>query len=159
MRGIVATWTYSYTFSHNVPLYDVLATNEECRTVPIQVKATRDKYWRTDATKWMNIKFLESEQTQQFGGKIELTPLSPVWVCVAVGAASRIDDQFFIMTQDDLQEVLINNYTQELDRLQGKRPKNWQAVDCWWSTEDIASFRDRWQSINDRLEEIPSTGK
>ena len=145
--GLIAT-----TFTHNVPVYDVLATNEECRTVPIQVKATRDKYWRTSATDWMNINRIKEEQIQKFEGRKELSPLNPVWVCVAIGE-HRVDDLFFIMTQYKLQEILIKNYTQELDRLGGKRPKNWEAVDCWWSTEDVGIYRDNWQTIVDRLTE------
>jgi len=144
------------TFTHNVPFYDVIATDEECRSIPIQVKASRDKYWRTAADNWMHTTFIEDEKIQKFEGKKKLSTLSPLWVCVAVGA-SRIDDQFFIMTQDQLQEVVIRNYTQELDRLSGKRPKNWQALDSWWSTEDIATFKDNWQIVIDRLATTPPT--
>ena len=49
-RGLIAT-----TFSHDVPTFDVLATDELCRTVPIQVKATTNDSWRTSADRWMTI--------------------------------------------------------------------------------------------------------
>ena len=39
-RGYIAT-----PFAGNVPTYDVLATDQHCRTVPIQVKATRGTSW------------------------------------------------------------------------------------------------------------------
>lgn len=146
--GLIAT-----TFTHNVPVYDVLATDEECRTVPIQVKATRDKYWRTIATNWMNINLIKEEQIQKYEGKKKLHPLNPVWICVAVGER-RIDDQFFIMTQYQLQEILIKHYRQELERLKGKRPKNWEALDCWWSAEDVVTYKDTWRTITDRLSEV-----
>ncbi len=90
------------TFTHNVPTYDVLATDGECRTVPIQVKATRDKYWRSPATNWMHINMDEKEQIQRIDGQKQLSPLDPIWICVAVGL-TRMDDQFFILTQDDIQ--------------------------------------------------------
>lgn len=40
-------------FAGNVPTFDVLATDEQCRTVPIQVKATRGDNWPSDARRWM----------------------------------------------------------------------------------------------------------
>lgn len=104
--------------------------------------------WRSD--------LIESEQVQRFKGEKLLSPLNPIWACVAVGAANRVDDQFFILTQDDLQEVIIRNYRQELDRLGGKRPKNWQALDCWWSVDDIVSFKNKWHIIKNRLSAVPS---
>lgn len=144
-QGFIAT-----TFSHNVPVYDILATDGECRTVPIQVKATRDKYWRSTATNWMEIVANEEHQTQVINGPIQLNKLNPVWVCVAIGPSHK-EDQFFVMTQYDLQKILINNYSKELRDYAGKRPKNWQAVDCWWGIHDITEFKDKWHKIVDRL--------
>ena len=47
-RGLIAT-----PFAGNVPTFDVLATDELCRTVPIQVKTTRSDNWPSNANKWM----------------------------------------------------------------------------------------------------------
>lgn len=51
-RDLIAT-----PFAGNVPTFDVLATDELCRTVPIQVKTTRGDSWPSDATRWMQIRF------------------------------------------------------------------------------------------------------
>ena len=143
------------TFTHNVPTYDVLATDVECRTVPIQVKATRDKYWRSPATNWMHINMDEKEQIQRIDGQKQLSPLDPIWICVAVGL-TRMDDQFFILTQDDIQEIIIKNYTKDLNGYSGKRPRNWKAVDCWWGIHDIIEFKDKWETIKNRLASPPT---
>jgi hypothetical protein len=45
-RGLIAT-----PFSGNVPTFDVLATDEQCRTVPIQVKASRGNCWSTNTSR------------------------------------------------------------------------------------------------------------
>src|SRR5690242_8754832 len=36
----------------NIPTFDVIATNDRCHTIPIQVEATRTDNWRTDAREW-----------------------------------------------------------------------------------------------------------
>ncbi|HEV2327955.1 MAG TPA: hypothetical protein VGY56_04095 [Verrucomicrobiae bacterium] len=51
-RNLIAT-----PFAGNVPAFDVLATDEFCRTVPIQVKTTRGNNRPTDARDWFNIRF------------------------------------------------------------------------------------------------------
>ena len=56
-RGLIAT-----PFAGNVPTFDVLATDEMCRTVPIQVKASRGDSWQTSADRWMNIEIKGNKQ-------------------------------------------------------------------------------------------------
>ena len=47
-RGPAATG-----FSGNIPTFDVLAVDENCRVVPIQVKASTGDNWPSDARTWM----------------------------------------------------------------------------------------------------------
>ena len=143
--GLIAT-----TFSHNVPTYDILATDGDCKTVPIQVKASSNGWWRGYAKKWMDIELNEKEKTQLIIGPTELKTLDPIWVCVAVGK-KRVEDNFFILTENDLQKIIVNNYTQDLDAYAGKRPKNWEALDCWWGVEHISEFMERWDLVERRL--------
>jgi hypothetical protein len=49
-RNLIAT-----PFSGNVPAFDILAADDLCRTVPIQVKASRGESWPSDARNWMQI--------------------------------------------------------------------------------------------------------
>ena len=46
-------WRISGLFSGSVPAFDVLATDESCRTVPIQVKATRGDTWPSNTRTWV----------------------------------------------------------------------------------------------------------
>ncbi|QXE89180.1 hypothetical protein KP001_11950 [Geomonas subterranea] len=115
--GLIAT-----TFTHNIPVYDILATDERCQTVPIQVKATRDRYWRSSATSWMHVDMCKTSKLQIINGLKDLHPLNPIWVCVALGA-SRLADQFFVLAEADLQSVIFKNYSQELGGYAGRRLK------------------------------------
>ena len=56
-RGLIAT-----PFAGNVPTFDVLATDELCRTAPIEVKASRGDSWPTRADRWMNIRLNDKKQ-------------------------------------------------------------------------------------------------
>jgi hypothetical protein len=145
-RGLIAT-----TFSHNVPTFDVLATDEFCRTVPIQVKATTNDSWRTSADRWMTITKDKKRETQTAAGEKQLATPDLIWVCVAVGS-KRKKDRFFILTERHLQRICIRNYGDLLRDCKGHRPKNWESLDCWWDDTDLAKFEDNWQLIIERLQ-------
>ena len=68
-RGLIAT-----PFAGNVPAFDILAADELCRTVPIQVKASNSDNWPADARHWMDIEFDKDTKRQNYRGptKIEI---------------------------------------------------------------------------------------
>jgi hypothetical protein len=142
------------TFTHNIPKYDVLVTDAECRTVPVQVKAASEGWWRTSATDWMVVEFDEDLQTQRILGPTTLVTPNLIWVCVAVGD-TRANDQFFIVTECDLQSILIENYARRLQKHDGRRPKNWRSNDCWWGVEHLRLFSENWRLIHERLASTP----
>src|SRR5688572_18796328 len=88
-RELIAT-----PFAGNVPTYDVLATDVNCRTVPIQVKATTGDNWRTDATKWMEINLAGGVQI--FDGLKTIANPDLIYVCVAIASIGMGSDRFFI---------------------------------------------------------------
>lgn len=140
--GLMAT-----TFAHNVPSFDILATDENCKPVPIQVKASNSNWWRSTASKWMEIAQNESEMAQQITGYRQLRTPDMIWVCVSVASKREGKDRYFILKESDLQKILFTNYAYELEQVSGKRKKNWQAEDCWWEIDDIIEFEDNWNLI------------
>ena len=144
-RGLIST-----TFAHNVPAFDVLAADERCRTVPIQVKATRSDSWRREASHWMKIRFDEAAKTQTFDGETELATPDLIWVCVAVAKPGG-RDRFFILREQDVQQACITNYCGYLNRKDGRRPVNWRSLDCWWEIANIERFENNWDLIVQRL--------
>jgi hypothetical protein len=65
--GLAAT-----AFAGNIPTFDVLATDELCRTVPIQVKAANSDNWPSDARTWMQIDVDPDTQRQRLYGPANL---------------------------------------------------------------------------------------
>ena len=62
-RGGIATG-----FAGNVPTFDVIAADELCRTVPIQVKASSGDSWPSDARIFLNIEYDRKTKRQNYLG-------------------------------------------------------------------------------------------
>jgi hypothetical protein len=116
--GLIAT-----PFSGNVPTFDVLATDESCRTVPIQVKSTRSDNWPSKATRWMQVRFDDALGRQVYSGPAKLATPNLLWACVAIASRGG-RDRFFILTESDLQKVCVAGYTTWMEQIAWKRPRN-----------------------------------
>jgi hypothetical protein len=145
-RALIAT-----PFAGNVPTFDVLATDEFCRTVPIQVKTTRGDSWRSDAKEWMNIQYEESTKTQQNLGRTEIKNPNLIYVYVAIAPDEQSKDRFFVLTKSQLQEVCIRVYCGWMDGLGWKRPRAPESYDCRFSVSEVQDYENNWRLISDRL--------
>ena len=151
-RGIIAT-----PFSGNVPAFDILAADEECRTVPIQVKASRSDSWGSQATDWMEITLDEISKTQKYLGPKEILNPALIYVCVAI--APPLDevedktskDRFFILTKKELRDVCIKGYSSWMNKHGWQRPKNYESYDCRYLISDIKDYEDNWGIITEQL--------
>lgn len=144
-RGLIST-----PFAGNVPTFDVLATDEVCRTVPIQVKATRGDNWPSVATKWMQIAFDSISGTQIYSGPTTLATPNLIWVCVAIAPPGG-RDRFFVLTEAELQQVCAAQHAAWLESKGWKRPRTPEAMDCRWNVSQIEQFEDNWELILGRL--------
>lgn len=144
-RGLMAT-----SFSGNVPTFDVVAADESCRTLAIQVKTTRSNNWPGDARKWMDIEFDEVTQCQRFRGPAVLSTPSLIYVCVAIGETKN-DDRFFVMKMDALQRICIAGYSAWMESHGWRRPQNPHSYDCRWTVAQLAEFEDNWDLIKATL--------
>jgi len=132
-RGLIATG-----FSGNVPTFDLIAAEDQCRTVPIQVKASSGDSWPSDARDFMLIDYEQAQRRQVFGGPVVLTTPDLIYVFVAVAKPdSQARDRFFILTMRDLQTVCIRCYQTWMDPKQWQRPKNPESYDNRFWIRDI----------------------
>ena len=143
--GLIAT-----PFSGNVPTFDVLATDEMCRTVPIQVKASRSDNWPSDARTWINIEFDATTGAQKSLGPTSIANPDLIYACVAIAAPGGLD-RFFVFTKKDLQAVCIESYSRWMDGIFWKRPRSPESYDCRWGIQNIIQFENNWDLIVDRL--------
>lgn len=149
-RGFTAT-----PFSGNVPTFDVLATDEQCRTVPIQVKASGGDSWQTDARDWMRLELDPHSGVQHYGGPIPINNRDLIYVCVAIAAPGGRDrrerDRFFVLTKSDIQQACVRSYSGWMEPIGWKRPKKIDCFDCRYKIADINQFEDKWELIAQRL--------
>lgn len=142
-------------FSGNVPTFDILATDERCRTVPIQVKATNHDNWGGDARQRLNIEFEKKTGIQHNKGWADIENPDLIYVLVVIGQ-SHGDDRYFILTKSDIQKVCVQEYELFMGRHKWRRPKNPESYDCRYHVEHIEQFEDNWQLIIDRLNQAES---
>lgn len=150
-RGLIAT-----PFAGNVPAFDVLAADELCRTVPIQVKASSSNNWPADARHWMNIR-LEGERQINDGPKEIVNP-DLIYVCVAIAPKGSDErDRFFVLTKSELQSAIIKNYKEWMDGYDWIRPRNPESYDARYWLKNIVEYENRWELIEQRLESTQSS--
>jgi len=156
-RGLIAT-----PFSGNVPGYDVIATNERCRSIPIQVKTNNgSKSWQFSAHKYLRIEIDPKTKVQSIHGcQPDIFPDDLIFVFVRLARRNRIDredDRYFILEWQELREVMVNHYRRNLKKHGGVRPKNPESTHMALFLPELAPFEERWEVIEARLAIRPPT--
>jgi hypothetical protein len=145
-RGFIAT-----PFAGNVPAFDVLAANEQCNTVPIQVKATRGNNWLSNAYEWMKLELDPDTGVQHYHGPSDLAHPELIHVCVVIAAPGG-RDRFFVLTQADIQRVVIAEYSQWMEGHGWKRPRKSDSFHCTYTLAGIEQYENNWGLIAARLQ-------
>lgn len=141
-------------FSGNVPHFDILATNEQCQTIPIQVKTANGGSWQFDATNFIHIEFDEDTQTQSIMGLKSLEHPKLIYIFVWLGHTKDEPDRFFLFTGVELQQIIHHVYASWLNKHNGQRPRNWQSTHCGIVADDLHQHVNRWDIIISRLGDI-----
>lgn len=136
------------TFSGNVPDFDLIATDSKGSSCPIQVKAIKGGAWQFSIDKFANITFNGNKQI--IGEK---KPLSvPQLVCVFVIAAEKYgEDQFFVLEWSKVQDILIENHKQWLNKHGGVRPRKPDSMHSAIGQKDLQKYKDNWEIIKKRF--------
>lgn len=139
------------TFSGNVPDFDIMATDAEGRSIPIQVKTIRGGAWQFSGDKFAEITFKGKKQI--LGKKV--TPRVPHLMHVFVLATEYGKDRFFILEWEQLQDIVIPNYKKWLAKHGGVRPRNYKSLHSSVRLEQLVKFENKWEEIHKRLLRAP----
>lgn len=146
-RGFIAT-----PFSGNVPDYDLIATDERCVSIPVQVKTSNGKdTWQFSADTYLNIEFDQDTKRQTVTGRTALLDAHLIHVFVWLDPRGR-EDRFFVLAKQDLQNLIHDGYTTYLGRHEGRRPKEPESRHTAVSVPQLEPHEDRWELIIDRLQ-------
>jgi hypothetical protein len=145
-------------FAGNVPAFDVLVADAQCRSVPVQVKAARGLQWPSRADIWINLSVQDGKQVDH--GDQEITHPNLIFVFVAIAPTSDSQannvprDRFFILTKRDLQDIMALNYRAWMQDLKTpwQRPRNPASFDARIDASKLAAFENNWELIWRQLE-------
>lgn len=132
-RGYLAT-----PFAGNVPTFDVLATDGNFNTLPIQVKASRGKGWQTNALEWMNIEFDPASLKLNYKGPKLLSDSHLIYVCTSI---ANDKDRFFILNKGQLQSVIIGRFIPWLESHAWQRPKKPDSFHCDYDLKSLGIMK------------------
>lgn len=141
-RGIVAT-----ALAGNVPDIDLLAYKNG-RTAHIQVKAIRTGGLSLNAKRFMHISFDGDHQI--IGGPDLAMDRDLTYVVVSIG--NRLgEDVFYVLTQGDLQDIIIKGHSSFLRKHGGVRPKNPSSTHVGLAVGSLSKYKENWSLIEDRF--------
>jgi len=133
--GLVAA-----TFSGNIPEYDIIATDSDFRSVPVQVKATNGNSWQfNDMRRFVAIQ-LDGEKP--IVGQPVALPDSIV--CVMLALSRYGEDRFYVLSLTALQALLIKHYRDDLEKPGCLRPAKFESFHCAIEQEELAAFENAW---------------
>lgn len=147
-RELIAT-----PFSGNVPKFDLIVADEQCRCQPIQVKGSNSNNWRAIANLWMDIEIDDHNKRQVFKGVRKLPDEGLIYVFVAISQTTSGKDRFFILKKKQLQELCVAKYRNMMDGIGWKRTRNHKSLDSRVDTDDLAQHEDQWDVIKKALTE------
>jgi hypothetical protein len=141
-RDIVAT-----SFTGNVPDIDLLAYSAGT-TLHLQVKSWRSGSVHLNAARFLKIT-MEGTRQKVHGIDTELDP-ELIYVFVHIGERPG-GDNFFILTQGTLQEIVYARHSAYLAKHKGVRPRSPESTHMGLLLRDLEEHHDRWDIIEERL--------
>lgn len=143
-RGLMAT-----PFAGNVPHYDIIASGQAGGHLAVQVKTVTKGSWQFTVTQFVEIRF--DGQRQIVGARKE-EPYPGLWmVLVALAAEGDSSDHFYVLTWDELRDLLVERHRAYLGKHGGVRPRSPKSTHVSLPQEALAPFRNRWQILSGKL--------
>ena len=146
--GLVAT-----PFAGNVPHFDVIATNEALRSVPIQVKASfgNDTWVLGDARNWLQIDLSAETGRQTITGLKEIPHPDLITIYIWLSKEAGGVDRFFILRKSEVQGIALKCYSEWLRKHDGIRPRKPDSFHLAISISDIVAFENNWKLVLEAL--------
>ena len=134
---------FSTPFAGAVPEFDVIAVDENLRTIPVQVKTAKDSafWWLGDARDWMRIDDSRKGEQKILGLKKIVNP-ELIYCFVNLEPV-----EFYLLRKKELQKIVYENYERYMKQIKGKR-KSFPIVigaESEKGYKGLEEFRDNWK--------------
>jgi hypothetical protein len=143
-RGLIAT-----PFAGNVPTFDVIVADQQCRTCAIQVKANSGGSWRFWAGDWLDLICDKETGQQQWTKLTEISNPTLIYIMVLISREER--DRFFVLTHQELQAVCVAAYREYMDQKGWIRPRNRESMENRIAVRNLVAFENRWGLVEAQL--------
>lgn len=145
-RGLIAT-----PFAGNVPGFDVIATDGELRSVPIQVKTSNGTSWQFSGKKLLQIDFDATTGQQRVLGIRDSENLDLIYVFACLGHSREQRDRFFILTKGEFLSLVRSHYETYMEKHGGRRPRKPESSHIAIRLPELEPFEDDWELIEKML--------
>jgi len=139
-QGFLAT-----TFSQHIPEFDLLAVDENQRTIQVQVKSCQaGGSWQSTQTKWMNVKYEPRTHRQIITPLKKLKNENLIYVMVEIGQEYG-KDRFFILTK---KQLTVRYYSTCYAWMKGHdfiRPEKKESLHCSLRAGQLKEYEDNWE--------------
>jgi len=134
----------SSTFSGNIPEFDIVAVKLNGSHKLIQVKTINGGSWQFSIDRFVSIKM---DGSKQIIGERIAQPIDHL-ICVLVHLGSKYgEDKFFVLKWNKLQDILIQNHQDYLNKHDGERPRSKESMHCGLLSNDIEEYENKWDII------------
>ena len=113
------------TFTGNVPHYDLVAMDSKGDKILVQVKTINGGSWQFSNVRTFVDVIIRGKR--QIIGNKKKPPLPGIIYVFVLKAAKYGSDRFFVLSWDQLQKEIINNYKKHIDSHGGVRPKKYDS--------------------------------
>lgn len=137
-RGLSAT-----TFTGNVPEFDILATDKNLWTTPVQVKTSAKGDWMLRADSFLNIDYDKEKKIQKIIGKKDFQNSRLIYIFVKLVDLGK--DEFYILRLQDLQRIIFKNHNEYLRKHGGRRPKSPESMHTAILSKHLSSYQNNWE--------------
>lgn len=141
---------YASPYSGNVPGFDVTAVHAETlQSFPIQVKTTtKGALIQSTIDKWSHHS-VDENNYQEIGPLKELKHPDMVWIMVRLDP-NRVGVEgarFFICTEIQIQEKMVNRYRAFMERHNNRRPGGGGSIHTILNIEDLIEYENNWNIV------------
>jgi len=139
---------YATPYSGNVPGFDVTAVNAKTlNSFPIQVKTSNSgALFRSIITKWAKLEICK-DRRQKITDLLPLNHPNIIWVIVSIKNNDIAAARYFVCTEKEIQQRIVNHYKSYLDKHDSKRPRNYKSTQVMLTEKDLIDLEDNWQII------------
>jgi len=151
-RDLIAT-----TFTRNMPGFDILVVSEKSITqAKIQVKTILNGDWSLNSKRYINFDEKAFENGKQIVTGINNNKECDFIVFVKLGRVVE-EDKFYILSDEEIKNIVRKDYSSFLERINHTRPKNPQTTHIGIKKESLTQFNNKWEKITDYFK--PTQGK